>query len=68
MAIIWNKFVMDGKVVTEGGVEISLSEDSASADYSVMSMSQPQAKLTKQDLREIIQLIQKEAFTTLGVK
>jgi hypothetical protein len=68
MSIVWNKFVMDGKVVTEGGVEISLSTDSASSDYSVISMSQPQAKLTKQDLKEIVQLASREGFTTLGIK
>jgi hypothetical protein len=68
MALVWNKFIMDGKVVTEGGVEVSLSTDSASSDYSVVTMTQPEAKLTKQDLKEIVQLLSREAFTTLGVK
>jgi hypothetical protein len=68
MALIWNKYVMDGKVVTESGVEFNLSTDSGSSDYSVITMSQPEAKITKQDLKEIVQLLSREGFTTLGVK
>ncbi len=68
MAVTWNKFQMEGQVETSTGPIFKLSSDSASPDYSVLSIDALQLKLTQADLQDIMQLITREGFSRITVK
>lgn len=68
MTLSWENFSIKGTVATAGGDSISLESDKGSSDYSVLTVNGVQMKLVEQDLRDLLNLIQREAFPRLGVK
>lgn len=68
MSLSWENYSVKGTVTTAGNNVISLETAIGANDYSILTVDGVQLKLTEQDLREIVNLIQREAFPRLGVK